>query len=582
MTGPQDSGFAAEFMAWLRQTFPDASPVAIASAGLVAERAAQGHVCVDLALDAGTLWGELSWPPVAAWRTELLTTPFVSDVGADRPLVLTDDRLYLAQLWDDEQQLAASLRARIAPTPFSPDQVKRALAPFFAADEAGSDQRMAAATALLNRVALIAGGPGTGKTTTVARVLAAYVQLAPGSRIVLAAPTGKAAARMTDAMHAAQQRLALDLVTQATLPETALTLHRLLGYRPGSALPQHHAQNPLALDLLVVDEASMVDQALFRRLLDALPPHAGLILLGDDQQLASVEAGSVFADLVGMAGLSEAGAKRLKAATGQAVPPAPTPGALGDSVARLLTSRRFAGHGGVGALARTVREGDVAGSLALLDAGDADLHWQVGTTRQWSPRLIAALGEALREYRAAVEAQDVDGAWRAFCRLGVLSPVREGSAGIEPMNRAIEAQLFGQDVRRKPAYPGRPVIIRANDPATGLSNGDIGLLMPTPDGLRAHFMTREGWKRLLPARLPRHESAFVLTVHQSQGSEYDTVWLLLPDEPTPILDRSLLYTALTRARQSITVWGTAAQLGAAIDTRRPRQSGLQAALLKTH
>jgi len=574
MIGPLETGFAAEFTTWLSQTFPDTSPVAIASAGLVAERAAQGHVCIDLSAEAGTQWGDIVWPDAREWATQLRQAAFVGIEDADRPLVLEGARLYLAQLWDDECRLADSLRQRAGPSSFAPEQVKRALAPYFGHDAADLDQRMAAATALLNRVTLIAGGPGTGKTTTVARVLAAFIQLAPNSRIVLAAPTGKAASRMTEAMHGAQQRLALDLVTRAALPEAAVTLHRLLGYRPGSATPQHHARNPLPLDLLVVDEASMVDQALFRRLLDALPPSAGLILLGDDRQLASVEAGSVFADLVSLGGASVEGAKRLKLATGQSIATVPAPSVLGDAVARLRTSRRFADTGGIGALAARVRDGDADGTLALLEARDPAIRWENNHTRQWSPRLIATLGEMLADYRAAVDAQDVDRAWQAFNRLGVLSPLREGSAGIEPMNRAIEAQLFGQDIRRRPFYAGRPIIIRANDPAMGLSNGDIGLLINTPEGMRAHFFGREGWRRFLPARLPRHETAFVLTVHQSQGSEYDAVWLLLPDESSPILDRSLLYTAITRARQAITVWGTGAQVRVAVTAHRTRQSGL--------
>ena len=566
--------FATELVEWLRGTHPAADPLALASAGLVAARAAEGHVCVDLTNEIAT---DTGWPALPAWRTLLFDSGFVSEADGAAPLQLDGTRLYLTQLWRDERAVAAALRARAGPTAWRPDQVKGVLASRYAA-HTDREQKQAAACALLNRICLIAGGPGTGKTTTVARVLAALIALAPTCRIVLAAPTGRAAARMSEAMNTARESLALDMLTQTAMPGEAQTLHRLLGYRPDSATPQHGPEQHLPLDVLVVDEASMIDLSLFARLLAALPPAAHLVLLGDPDQLPPVEAGSVFADLVPLAGHTEAGAARLAAVSSLRIAATPGAIALSDGIAQLRTSHRFDVAGGVGRLAAQLRQGEAAAAIELLGQAHDDLHWRAGLARQWLPTFCSELTQHLRDYRAAIAARDIAAAWQAWRTLCVLSPLREGPVGVEQINRLIEVQIFGQSPDRRPFYAGRPVIVRSNDATLRLANGDVGLTLAHDDGLRVYFADGAGWRSYAPTRLPRHDSAFALTVHQAQGSEFDAVWLLLPDQASPMLDRSLLYTAVTRARKSVTLWGPALSLQNAIVQKSHRDGGLASRL----
>lgn len=572
--------FAAELVAWLQTTFPQAAESAIAAAALTAQRADEGHVCVDLHAEANQRFQGIALPSLASWRADLLASGFVATPGGFAPLILDEHRLYLARLWVDETCLARELGERAGPTEFAPEDVKAALASLFAGDHRGDGQYRAAATALLSRVAIIAGGPGTGKTTTVAKVLVALQRLAPEAQICLAAPTGKAAARMMEALNGAKQRLGLDLVAQAALPNTATTLHRLLGYRPDSAAPRHDADNPLVLDVLVVDEASMIDLALFSRLLQALPPRTQLILLGDRDQLASVEAGSAFSEILSVAGHTANGATRLAAVLGEPVAADTAAVPLADGIAVLTQSHRFNEQNGIGAMARAANAGDAALSMQLLANPSDEIRWQGGRYQTWLPTLLAELAPQLARYQAAVASGDPQRAMVVFNQLRLLCAVREGTCGVDAINRLIETQLMRHDSRRQPWYAGRPVMVRANDAAVGLANGDIGITLATPEGLRVAFPDGLGWRWLTPARLPRHDTAFAMTVHQSQGSEFTDVWLLLPDEDVAVLSRSLIYTAITRARQRLAIWGSATTLTAAITRQQVRISGLQSRLAR--
>ncbi len=566
--------FAAELKAWLEQRFPAAAQAALQAAALVASRAEEGHVCLHLSEMAGQHWQGTALPELPAWRMALLQSGFVAQAEGYAPLVLDGDRLYLGRLWADELTVAAELAQRASATELTPKQARTVLDPLFAGTAGDDGQRLAAATALLNRIAVISGGPGTGKTTTVAKVLAALVQLEPAARIVLAAPTGRAAARMVEALKQARDRLPIDMITRAALPEEALTLHRLLGFRPDGAQPRYGPGQPLGLDILVVDEASMIDLALFARLLAALPRHARLILLGDRDQLASVEAGSAFAELVRQAGRTPEGSRRLAAATGARLPPGKPTSALADGIALLNVSHRFGSDSGIGALARCANAGDSQGALQLLRDPPPDLAWQPGLCRDWQGLLLAQLQTRLGDYREAVAARDIDAAYHHFHRLRLLCALREGPVGLEAINRLLETRLLQQDPRRQPWYAGRPVIVRVNDSVLGLANGDVGLVLEGEQGLRVYFPQEASWRGYAPTRLPRHETAFALTVHQSQGSEFDEVWLLLPDEDAAVLSRSLIYTALTRARHKVAVWGSASTLAGALQRSVQRDSGL--------
>jgi exodeoxyribonuclease V alpha subunit len=536
------------------------------------------------------------------------------------------DRLYLARYWRFEQDLAAALARRS--TTWAPgvdrDRLAADLRRLFPAAPSGPDwQRVAAALAVLRNLTVISGGPGTGKTRTVAAILALLAGQSGGRapRVGLAAPTGKAAARLAQSIRRVRAELPLDEAERAALPEEAATLHRLLGVVPGRSGFRHDAGNPLHLDALVVDEASMVDLPLMARTVAALPAHARLVLLGDRDQLASVEAGAVLADICGPAshpGYSADVAGALQQVTGFEVPTA-TQGpaaAVADALVVLRRSYRFGEASGIGALAARVNAGDAAGALELLaSAGPrgspcsppgpgevvapAPADPERGASApsesgrrpdlQFRPVLEAERAtlvgrEVVPHFRALFEASGPGAALTALGRFRVLCALREGPWGVGALNALIERGLerSGLVPRERPWYPGRPVMVTRNDYALGLFNGDVGVLWPDPEAggqVRAFFeVPGGGLRRVPPARLPPHETVFAMTVHKSQGSELDEVLLVLPDRPSPVLTRELLYTAVTRARQRVQVWGNEAVLVAAVQARVRRASGLREAL----
>jgi exodeoxyribonuclease V alpha subunit len=519
-----------------------------------------GHVCLPL-------------PP--SERERLRASALVAWPGGYAPLVLDQaGRLYFARHWFAEARIAQRLAALAADnSQAAPEQVKAWLDTLFADAGPESRQRLAAALAARKRFLLIAGGPGTGKTTTVVRLLALLAALSARPLVMaMAAPTGKAAARLTESVRTARERLPLSEAEKARLPERAQTLHRLLGLKPGSGRARHHAGAPLPLDVLVIDEGSMVDLALMDATLDALPPHARLILLGDPDQLASVEAGSVLTDLAELESWRADTAAWL-AAAGSAVPAsASNGGPLADAVVRLTHSHRFDANSGIGALAQAVNRGDAAGASALLQDGrHADLAWRAGS---------AGLAEMLLAERASYFEQvtqaepQPEALFHAFNRLMLLCGERRQ---VETFNAGVERLLEARGLKPRGSdwYAGRPVMVRENDYSVGLFNGDIGLALPTPDGLRVLFPAPDGgFRRFAPARLPAHDSVYAMTVHKSQGSEFDSVWLALPDSPGANLSRALIYTAITRARKQFTLAGSLALLEAAVRQREQRASGL--------
>jgi len=436
-------------------------------------------------------------------------------------------------------------------------------------------QRLAAAQAVRRRLAVISGGPGTGKTTTVVRLLAALLEQPGGERLAigLAAPTGKAAARMAEAIRNAKAELPVSDAVKEALPDEARTLHRLLGSRGDSPKVRHDAAHPLALDVLVVDEASMVDLALMAKLVAALPPKARLILLGDKDQLAAVEAGAVFAELCEGRGFDSQAATDLQRITGQNVAVETPRSRLGEAVVLLTHSHRFAGDSGIGELARRINGGDAKGTVALLQEGRADLAWNATPT---SAALIERLEQGYSRYLQAARQADPSAAFEAFNGFRALTAQREGAFGVTGINEALEARFkrrLGVPARER-WYPGRAVMVRQNDYALGLFNGDIGLCLKTEQGLRVFFEGDEGYRGFAPARLPSHDSAFAMTVHKSQGSEFTEVLLALPEQPSPLLTRSLFYTGITRAKRKVEIWALPARLAEAVNTRAERAAGL--------
>ena len=564
----------------LQRLDPAASPVMLASAALLCMALDKGDVCLPLARLAGQRpWPEHDFrlPPLGEWQAQLEASSLVGGDGDFTPLILEHGRLYLARYQAYERQLAEQLLLRAADLPEVDEaQLSESLTRLFAFNTQQPDwQRLAAAQAVRRKLAVISGGPGTGKTTTVVRLLAALLEQ-PGCEnlaIGLAAPTGKAAARMAEAIRNAKAQLPVSESIKAALPDEARTLHRLLGSRGDSPQVRHHAANPLALDVLVVDEASMVDLALMAKLLDALPPTARLILLGDKDQLCAVEAGAVFAELCEGRGFDAQAASELQRITGQQVPVSQPSSQLGDAVVLLTHSHRFAGDSGIGELARRINGGDVSGTLNLLKENRSDLAWNAAPTPN---DLLERLDQGYAPFISAAKSADPAAAFAAFNTFRALCAQREGSWGVAGINEALEARIKrrSQVPSRERWYVGRPVMVRQNDYALGLFNGDIGICLHTEYGLRVFFEGEDGSRPFAPARLPSHDSAFAMTVHKSQGSEFSEVLLVLPEQPSPLLTRSLFYTGITRAKHKVEIWALPPRLGEAVATRAERAAGL--------
>ncbi|UTH76518.1 exodeoxyribonuclease V subunit alpha [Chromobacterium sp. IIBBL 290-4] len=522
---------------------PDADPAALA---LIAELSAAnqaGHVCLPLAHRA-----ELS---------ALRACRLVGRPGEYAPLILDEaGRLYFARHWHDEDCLSKGLLNLARPVPMADEAALADLLDrLFPGDGEADRQKMAAALAARQRLMVISGGPGTGKTTTVVRLLALLAALSPRPLVMaMAAPTGKAAARLSESVRAARDRLDVEESVRRQLPGQAETLHRLLGLRPGAEAPRHHAGNPLPLDVLVVDEASMIDLSLMARTVEALPSQARLILLGDRDQLASVEAGAVLGELCQRIAYREVTLQWLSRVCGFPVDLDEAEEAMGgglvDCVALLTRSHRFGADSGIGALARFVNAGEVEPALAILRAeGYAD----VAMSAAWSD---AELVGRRRGYLQAVESgASPDEVQRAFSAFMLLAAERRQVADC---NQRFEAVLEERGIKQpgRDWYPGRPVMISENDYGLGLFNGDIGFTLMRRDGLRVLFPSSDGgWREFAPGRLPAHDTVFAMTVHKSQGSEYEEVWLLLPQQAGASLNRALLYTAITRARQRFAAIG---------------------------
>jgi len=607
-------GFALHVEAWARAGGAPAEVLpALRDAALrLTLASAQGHVCLPLA----TLIEESENPAeaggaeaVASLRAKLLASGVVAEAApalpaGAHPLVLDGgDRLYLRRHFDLENRLAGRLRGLARPAALADaaalrERVGALLDKLFPPRDDGlpDGQKLAVAQALLSRLMVISGGPGTGKTTTVAALLGCLLTVEPALRIALAAPTGKAAARMLEALRARAAGLPPRL--RGKLPEAAHTVHRLLGVTPEPGRFRHHAGNPLAVDVLVVDEASMLDLALAARLFDAVPSGARVILLGDKDQLAAVEAGAVFADLSARRLLRPTTAAALETLAGMAAEAplaagsGPVP-ALADCVAWLSESRRFSRDSGIGRLAADINQGEGERALLWLRANEDDaVRWLEDAATQPAAATLARLEAGYVPYLETLKQTlageaDVTALFAAFDRFRVLAALHEGPRGLAALNahlaRWLRAALGGHAQDRgaaSPWYPGRPVIVLRNDGLLGLYNGDVGLCLPDADGaLAVHFPAAGGgFRSVAPLRLPAHDTAFALTVHKSQGSEFEEVALLLPARPSPVLSRELLYTGVTRAARKLQLMGAGPVFAAACAQPTRRWSGLAARL----
>ncbi|EHR71455.1 exodeoxyribonuclease V, alpha subunit [Burkholderiales bacterium JOSHI_001] len=624
---------------FINETDPAAPASLLLGAALVAHLEGRGHSGLpmdDLVTDpqgvlawpaesqdewhaAGACWPADAGERQQAWQglASVALDPADDEAGAS-PLVASGGLLYLRRFWAHESRVAAQVRQRAASRVDGIDAAAaRALLDRLFETRPVLDgpdwQKVACALALRGRLSLVTGGPGTGKTFTAARLLVLLQSLHSGPqplRVAMAAPTGKAAARLRQSISMALQGLGEPLATALALDRwasslgPARTLHSLLGTQSGTRRFRHDAAHPLDVDLLFVDEASMVHLEMMALLLDALPAHARLVLLGDKDQLASVEAGAVMGDLCQVAGEGSAAAGYtretadwVRQVAGHELPAA----SLGDGpplaqqTVVLRQSHRF--DGPIGQLALAVNRGDAGAALDGLRQTSSGAVAMV-TAREPAavlPLVLQGRGGAPGGYRPYLEAlaqrpTQADGmqfeAWaktvlRRFDAFRVLCAVREGAWGVGGLNLAIERTLAeaGLLARRSEWYEGRPVMVTRNDPGLGVFNGDIGIVLRAPgDGvaLRCHFLDGDSLRSVAVGRLADVETAFAMTVHKSQGSEFEHVVLVLPEEDTPGLTRELVYTGITRASRAFTLVARhASVLASAVERLTQRVSGLR-------
>lgn len=556
----------------------------------VSEALQEGHTCLQLPYWAGqTCWQTDTFPGIrlpelTQWRQGLAELALAPDDGA--PVVFEQDRLYLRRYWRFETEVATSILSRLAVTEnVDVTSASATLERLFPGRDRQAEpdwQKVAAANALFQRFSVIAGGPGTGKTHTVTRLLALLLETtATGEedlpRVHLAAPTGKAAQRLAESVATARSGLEQDTsaAVRAAVPGEATTLHRLLGVIPNRHHFRHHEDNPLPVDILVVDEISMVDLPLMARLFRALAPQCRVILLGDADQLPSVAAGSVLADLAprDVTRYSPERSRQLATLGIEVTPGDSSDSGRADYLSFLRQSRRFGGSSGIGQLAAATINGDVEGTVSVLRGEAEDLVWQSGD----------ALREQLRvwteqRYRPIAEARDLGEAFRQLQAFRILCPARVGPNGVHAINERIVSSL---NPDRQRFFRGQPIMITRNHYGLGLYNGDIGLIWPDEperEGevppLLAWFPGEEGFTPMAPGRLPDHETVYAMTIHKTQGSEFDSVALVLPDKPSALLSRELIYTAVTRARSGLTLIGSEVVWRAGVSQVVERHSGL--------
>ncbi|MFC1895356.1 exodeoxyribonuclease V subunit alpha [Thermodesulfobacteriota bacterium] len=579
----------------------DVPEVSLAAA-LVSSYTREGHICLDLSSVQGKQLlkrddGEkpVVCPELKEWCKKLKKSIVVGNPGQYKPIVLDDRfRLYLFRYWDYQEKLVESIRRRVNEDKINinvaalRDQLQRL---FPVNDEREMDwQKVSGFAAVMKKFCVISGGPGTGKTTTAAKILALLVEQANSEkvRIALAAPTGKAAARLQETIKLAKDKLNSSDTIKEAIPEEASTIHRLLGSIPDSPYFRHNAQNPLPADVVVVDEASMVAMALMSKLIQALPSRARLILLGDKDQLASVEAGAVLGDICDTGNshsFSEGFCKDVKEVTGYEIENSkggrgPT---IQDCIVQLRKNYRFGNKSGIGAVSYAVNAGDDGLAMELLASGKYDdIRWtnlpQYTALRQTIRDIVLeGFGDYLR-------ARDPIRIFQLFERFRILCALRKGPYGVTAINFFVEEILEEKNLIKPEGewYAGRPVLITRNDYNMRLFNGDVGIVLRDKEArneFRAFFPSIDGTLRKFhPLRLPEHETVFAMTIHKSQGSEFDKVLLILPERESPVLSRELLYTGITRAKERVHIWGTEDIFRTAVSRHTERTSGLRDAL----
>lgn len=509
-------------------------------AGLVAElsyQQSQGHSCIHVDLTEQKLIQSsgLAWVIETGHATVL-------------PLVLEENRLYLHRYWFYEQRLAKQIN-QIIVTPCIKQVFEALLNRYFIELIDETDwQREAAKKALEQAFTIITGGPGTGKTTTVVKVLALLQELSlkqgQSLHIALAAPTGKAAIRLQESIANSKNNLPCSEAIKALIPETVTTLHRMLGAQPPSPYFKHDATNPLLYDLVVVDEASMVDLALMSKLVDALKPASRLILLGDKDQLASVESGAVLADLTT---------------------------ALTEQTVELIKSHRF--NGEIKALADAVNKQDAKQAWQILEKKNPQVSLLEENLIEYIVKQYANYLLEINNYADFIDILN------AFNQFQVLCSNRQGEKGVYDINEKVEQELHRQKKLQLSGawYVGRPVMVTQNNANLQLFNGDIGICLYDREAKKVfvYFLRSDGSvKKVVPSRMPVHETVFAMTIHKSQGSEFEQCLCVLPDFYNPVLSKELIYTAITRAKTTLKLVASESIFTQTVKQKVARSSGL--------
>jgi exodeoxyribonuclease V alpha subunit len=573
-------------------------------ASLVSAFARHGRVCLALpsvasqtiSFDNGA--GEISIPSLEVLTKDLREAPVVGGSGEFKPLILDkEDRLYLYRYWEYEQDLISFFRRRI--DQHSPDglinneqatgRIALMLNRLFG--ENGSEinwQKFAAALCCHRTLCILTGSPGTGKTTAVGAILAVLEATARDPlRIALTAPTGKAAARLGEAIARSKKQLDYPDDIKARIPEYATTIHRLLESRPFSPYFRHDKTHLLPVDVLVIDEASMVDLPLMAKLSHALPETARLILVGDRNQLASVEAGTVYGDLCGdfaFPPFTSEFLSRMSDYVGREILSLPTiseKAGIHDCIVELRRNYRFPADGLIGRMSTAVQKGD-AGSLmhVLQESSNGHIQWtNIPETHKLKEALrktvIPEYGAYLKLVHDQADSQKI---FSQFENFRILCAVRMGYFGVENINRLVEQILYedGLISRMGGIYPGLPLIVLRNDYQLRLYNGDVGIILREGERLVACVEDENGdIRRFSPSRLPEYEKVFAMTVHKSQGSEFQKVLFMMPKQDSPLLTRELIYTAVTRAKKGLMIWSDEPVLGVAVTRVITRYSGLR-------
>ncbi|MFW5425930.1 MAG: exodeoxyribonuclease V subunit alpha [Methylophagaceae bacterium] len=561
------SELACQFAKFIARLDDSDNAVVSITAALLSEANSQGHVCLNIAQTLGNeKYNDLGLPETSdVWIHQLIQSNVVGAAGEFAPLILTEQgTLYLYRYWLDEQQVAEAIRQRCQPIPLNhPKQIQQLFSDWVSNIDGVDWQKVAVFAALTQQFSVVSGGPGTGKTTIVLRLLTMLFTENKTMNIALAAPTGKAAARLQQSIN--------DSGFEGV---ESKTLHRLLGITAENQQGRYNVQRPLAVDIVIVDEASMIDISLMAILMTALPENARVVLLGDSQQLASVESGAVLANLCQhIPQFSPEFCSKLLESTGITIAASSTPSILSNTVVELQHSYRFDQTSDIGRLATAVKTGDIQPVFDVIANAPAPLWMQqcdAANLLLTISRLYQPFFEAISESAPPLMCL------QAFEQQRVLCALKQGPQSVQSVNDAIERHIQKQSWRTQQGfYHGRPIMITQNDYRQQLFNGDTGLILCDETGeLKACFLFDNCLHWFDLARLPAHETAYAITIHKSQGSEFDKVHIVLAEEESLLLTKELLYTAITRAKKQVMLLCSEAILTKTVMTQHQRETGL--------